>query len=63
MQQAVKEFETSSQNGDTAFDDLAWEMCCSAREVSSGFVPFANLDFTGWQWRQDTAEPKAEKGA
>jgi len=30
---------------DTEFDDIEWELCCSAREASVGYVPFANLDF------------------
>ncbi len=66
MERSVKEFETSSQNDDTAFDDLVWEMCCSAREASFGFVPFANFDFTGWPWLQGRAygtESKAEREA
>ena len=25
-------------------DDIEWELCCSFREASVGFVPFENLD-------------------
>ena len=31
--------------GDTEFDDIEWELCCSAREASGGCGAFANLDF------------------
>jgi hypothetical protein len=37
--------DASHKDDDTEFEDVDWEMCCSAREVSGGFVPFANLDF------------------
>jgi len=46
MQQTVIAPEKSEQNDDTEFDDIEWELCCSAREASLGFVPFANLDLT-----------------
>lgn len=36
----------SGQNDDTDSDDIEWELCCSAREASVGYVPFANLDFS-----------------
>jgi hypothetical protein len=46
MQQTVIGTDESGQNEGTAFDDSEWELCCSAREASFGFIPFANLDFT-----------------
>ena len=49
MRQRVIDLDISNQNVDTAFDDIEWELCCSAREASFGFVPFANLDFGEWR--------------
>lgn len=46
MQQTVIAPEKSEQDDDTEFDDIEWELCCSAREASLGFGPFANLDLT-----------------
>jgi len=45
MQLTVVHPDTSDQDHDSDFDDIEWELCCSAREASLGFVPFANLDF------------------
>ena len=50
MLQTVIDLDISNQNLDTAFDDIEWELCCSAREASFGFVPFTNLDFREWRW-------------
>jgi hypothetical protein len=50
MCQTVIDLDISDQNVNTAFDDIEWELCCSAREASFGFVPFANLDFREWRW-------------
>lgn len=49
MRQTVIDLDISNRNVDTAFDDIEWELCCSAREASFGFVPFANLDFREWR--------------
>jgi len=46
MQQTAIGPETSGQNDDAEFDDIEWELCCSAREASVGSLPFANLDLT-----------------
>jgi len=43
MSQPVTTPETS-QGDETKSDDIESELCGSAREVSFGFVPFANLD-------------------
>jgi len=44
MKQTVIDPHESDHEGDTEFDDIEWELCCSAREASFQFVPFANLD-------------------
>ncbi len=49
MWQTVIDLDISNQNVEIAFDDIEWELCCSAREVSTGFVQFANLDFREWR--------------
>ena len=41
MVMSLGEFETSH---DARLEDIEWELSCSAREVTGGFVPFANLD-------------------
>ncbi len=35
----------SDQSDEAEFDDIEWEMSCSAREAGFGLVPFSNLDF------------------
>ena len=54
MQQAMVHHDVSDESEDTAFEDVEWEMCCSAREASFGLVPFANLDLTKWRWNDRT---------
>jgi hypothetical protein len=46
MQQAAIGPETYDHNDEADFDDVEWELCCSAREASFGYLPFANLDLT-----------------
>jgi len=64
MQQTAIRPDTSDQDEDTEFDDLEWELCCSAREASLGFVPFANLDFAtlATEMRRRWAEPSEAGG-
>jgi hypothetical protein len=45
MQQTVLGPDESDQNDDADFDDIEWELTCSAREAGFGLVPFTNLDF------------------
>jgi hypothetical protein len=46
MHQSVIGPGESGQYEHAESDDIEWELCCSAREASVGYVPFANLDFT-----------------
>jgi hypothetical protein len=34
-----------SDGADSEFDDVEWELSCSAREVAGGCVPLSHLDF------------------
>lgn len=54
MQQTAIGPERSDHDDDTEFDDIEWELRCSAREASFGFVPFANLDLAraALEWSQ-----------
>jgi len=46
VQETMVSPDESDQFDDAEFDDIEWELSCSAREAGVGFVPFANLDFT-----------------
>jgi hypothetical protein len=62
MQQTMVHHDLSDENEDTASEDVEWEMCCSTREASFGFVPFANLDFTKWRWNDLTGLEAESRG-